>query len=130
MRTRLPLTVMALIALVLASCTAPPPAHLKAHSVAGLTDSQVAIVTEIDGAIVDSVDGRKLERKGERSGTVVEVLPGHHTLSVSYYASNGVERRQSTQDIVLTFDAEAGHYYLLAAVPLGSGWDAKITKIK
>ena len=65
---------------------------------------------EIDNVYLMSID--TLHRKYQAFS---EVLPGQHSISVNYNRLIGNIKRVSSEPIVLTFNAERGHKYLVKA---------------
>ena len=82
------------------------------------------ILVKGDRVLVHSVDGVKSsERKEAYNPGVFELLPGDHTLTVSFYRffaiTQGCEsfyyRSTSTRKVDVTMRTEAGHTYLLTS---------------
>lgn len=116
MKTAPLLALLALISTLVVSCAAfGIPVHRKAHNVSGLTASQVALIKEDGGISIREIDGKKLDRMTTVGGNrdTIEVLPGTHTLLIdaSFYSPGGY--KYSPNAIPLTFNAEAGHKYLV-----------------
>jgi hypothetical protein len=80
-----------------------------------------------------SVDGEVLNKRSLRDWSAwfdeprageVSVLPGLHTITVSYRRMSGGDLEESTQDAVLSIVAEAGHIYEVQAQRIKKqGWE-------
>lgn len=105
------------ICIAVASCRSP--ISVRSYSGPGLPNGNVAFLKERLPVILVSVDGqavglKTLYRNIHISPLVIELLPGHHTISVSYYQEGPFCTLRSLQPVTLDLRAEAGHTYMVS----------------
>lgn len=100
--------------IMLAGCGVIEKRYVKAFSGKDVPDSKKVLLKPAEGVIIHSIDGNQKEKivSTQSLGLVeydIGLLPGAHSLVVSYYDGNLSSRLKSD----LQFQSEAGHRYLL-----------------
>ena len=98
----------------LAGCAATGPAYSGARQ----PREKVALLSTEPTVNIQTVDGRRVRPVifGEVGLKNLEVLPGEHTLVVTYINNDGFDFHvRSTEAITVPFHAQAGHAYVVVA---------------
>jgi hypothetical protein len=98
-----------------------------------ILDSEKATLNHYPGIRLHSIDGvpgprpKAFGYSSPGDGTFhIELLPGPHTLSVGFYKLEAGFNINSTTDIVLPFDGQTGHRYILGAISSFNRWSPYI----
>lgn len=111
-----------LTCLALASCYSP--ISVRSYSGPGLSADNIAFLKERLPVIIESIDGQAVGLKTSYrnihiSPFIIELLPGHHTVSVSYHLEGPFCTLYSIQPVTLDLRVEAGHTYTISGVIAG-----------
>jgi len=99
--------------------------HMRLYDGATRTSAEVAVLKVQWKALhhsarIETIDGKNVEKGRLMSLNIkeAELLPGSHTLAVSYFSGNV----QSSGNISLTFTCKAGGVYELHVAPIDEGF--------
>jgi len=110
------------LALICAGCTTPHMRLYDGPSQSGAETAVLKIQWKLfePSARIQSIDGRPVEKGRAFALNLkeVELLPGAHTLEVSYFDGN----IRSTNNATLTFTCKAGGIYELHVAPVDEGF--------
>lgn len=151
------LVFLSFVGLILPSCAAIP-SHYRMYSQPPLPKEEVAfLITRLEGyqnyyarllgKLLDcarvriyAVDGKTIEGK---CTVKIELLPGYHTIMVSYGYTTGPTSANDPSDLTktitttfysltsvpLSFDTKPGHIYLVQGTQSGMMWHPTITDV-